>query len=97
MVYVLQLCVPLLILATITMFVYLSANGKNDEGESSIFTERVSNVIDLTLAFAAPIPIFRYSTSKATMFSFFHIIIYLAVIPLILVLISSTLHMDISN
>ena len=54
-------------------------------------------MIDILLAIAAMIPVFRNSTSKATTFSFFYIIIYLAVIPLILVLITSVLDIDVNN
>ena len=96
-IYILQICCPLLILATITMFVFLQANGKDDEGSSNIINERVANVIDILLAFSAMIPVFRDSTSKATSFSFFHIIIYISVAPLILALISSVLDMEITN
>ena len=54
-------------------------------------------MIDILLAIAAMIPVFRNSTSKATTFSFFYIIIYLAVIPLILVLITSVLDINVNN
>ena len=97
MIYFLQICCPLLLLATITMYVYRQGNGANNDNERNIFNERVSNVIDILLAIAAMIPVFRSSTSKATTFSFFYIIIYLAVVPLILVLITSVLDINVNN
>ena len=37
MIYFLQICCPLLLLATITMYVYLQGNGANNENERNIF------------------------------------------------------------
>jgi hypothetical protein len=78
-----------MILSVISMFIFLQENGKS-EGQS-VFNLRIANATAILLAYVAMIPVFKDSTSKATYFSFFYIIIYLSIIPLILALISSVL------
>lgn len=79
------------------MFIFLQGNGQtNQNGEfGSVFNLRIANATAILLAYGAMIPVFRDTTSKATYFSFFYLIIYLAIVPLILALISSALNEDV--
>jgi len=71
------------------MFIFLQENGKDQDGFTNPLSYRIANVTGILLAYAALIPIFKDTTSRATNFSLFYIAIYLSVVPLILVLIRS--------
>ena len=96
-IYVIQICCPLLILSVVSMFIFLQENGRDSEGSSNIINLRIANSIEVLLAYSLMIPVFKESTSAATSLSFFYLAIYLSVLPLILVLSRSLLDSKMLN
>jgi hypothetical protein len=97
MIYVIQIFCPLLLLSAFTMFIFLQENGKADDGSSNIFNLRIANATAILLAYTAMIPVFKAQTAASTTLSFFYLIVYLAVLPLLLALISSVLDAHMTN
>ena len=77
------------------MFVFLQENGRKSDGFSS-FNQRIANGIALLLAYAAMIPVLKKHMAQSTFFSFFHLVIYLSIIPMVLALFKSILDSKLS-
>ena len=64
-IYIIQICLPLLLLAGISLFIFLQENGREEEsgereGEPpNIFNARIANATSLLLAYTAMIPVFK--------------------------------------
>ena len=90
MIYFIQIFIPLIILATLSMYIFLQENGYKTDGYST-FNQRIANATALLIAYGAMIPVLRENTAHSTFFSFFQLVIYLSIVPLIVVLVGSVI------
>jgi hypothetical protein len=93
---IIQIFIPILILDTLSLFIFQQENGKKEDGTSTL-NARIINVASILLAFTALIPLIKERAPRATKSSFVYIVIYLSILPHILALISGIEYKDASN
>jgi hypothetical protein len=96
MIYFIQILIPMILLSTLSMFIFLQENGYKLDGYST-FNQRLANVTALLIAYGGMVPILKENTTHSTFFSFFQLVIYLSNIPLIILLADSVLDEHLMN